>query len=311
QRVKNAVIVPTGAKGGFYPKQLPDPARDREGWAAEGQASYEIYIRSLLSLTDNLVDDRIVPPEGVVVRDGEDPYLVVAADKGTARFSDVANGIAREAGFWLDDAFASGGSNGYDHKAMGITARGAWISVQRHFLEMGVNVQSESVRVAGCGDMSGDVFGNGMLLSKAIKLVAAFDHRHIFFDPDPDPAAAWKERKRLFGLPRSSWDDYDRKLISKGGGVFARSMKRIPLSAQMRGALGVEAKELEPDQLIAAILRAPVDLIWFGGIGTYIKAAGENHVEVGDRANDALRVDARDVRARVIGEVAKLAVKIG
>ena len=308
QRVKNAVIVPTGAKGGFYPKQLPDPARDREGWAAEGQASYEIYIRSLLSLTDNLVDDRIVPPEGVVVRDGEDPYLVVAADKGTARFSDVANGIAREAGFWLDDAFASGGSNGYDHKAMGITARGAWISVQRHFLEMGVNVQSESVRVAGCGDMSGDVFGNGMLLSKAIKLVAAFDHRHIFFDPDPDPAAAWKERKRLFGLPRSSWDDYDRKLISKGGGVFARSMKRIPLSAQMRGALGVEAKELEPDQLIAAILRAPVDLIWFGGIGTYIKAAGENHVEVGDRANDALRVDARDVRARVIGEGANLAV---
>src|SRR5690606_15458988 len=211
----------------------------------------------LLSLTDNLVDDRIVPPEGVVVRDGEDPYLVAAADKGTARFSDIANAIAREFGFWLDDAFASGGSNGYDHKAMGITARGAWISVQRHFREMGVDVQRDSVRVTGCGDMSGDVFGNGMLRSKAIELVGAFDHRHIFVDPQPNPATTWKERKRLFELPRSSWDDYDRTLISKGGGVFSRSLKKIPLSSQMRKALGVEDKELEPDQLISAILRAP------------------------------------------------------
>ena len=308
QRVKNAVIVPTGAKGGFYPKQLPDPGRDREGWAAEGQASYEIYIRSLLSLTDNLVKDRIVHPDGVIVHDGEDPYLVAAADKGTARFSDIANAIAREFGFWLDDAFASGGSNGYDHKAMGITARGAWISVQRHFREMGVDVQRDSVRVTGCGDMSGDVFGNGMLRSKAIELVGAFDHRHIFVDPQPNPATTWKERKRLFELPRSSWDDYDRTLISKGGGVFSRSLKKILLSSQMRKALGVEDKELEPDQLISAILRAPVDLIWFGGIGTYIKASSESHVEVGDPANDALRVDGREVRARVIGEGANLGV---
>ena len=308
QRVKNAVIVPTGAKGGFYPKQLPDPARDRDGWAAEGQESYRIFIRSLLSVTDNLVDDKVVHPEGVVIRDGDDPYFVVAADKGTARFSDTANAIAEEENFWLDDAFASGGSNGYDHKAMGITARGAWISVQRHFLEMGVGVQRESVKVVGCGDMSGDVFGNGMLLSKAIKLVAAFDHRHIFIDPDPDPAASWKERKRMFALPRSSWADYNEKLISKGGGVFPRSMKRIPLSAQMRKALGTEAKEIEPDHLISAIISAPVELIWFGGIGTYIKASSENNVQVGDPSNDALRVDARDVKAKVIGEGANLSI---
>ncbi|MEM8725175.1 MAG: NAD-glutamate dehydrogenase domain-containing protein, partial [Pseudomonadota bacterium] len=214
QRVKNAVIVPTGAKGGFYPKQLPSPAKDRDAWAAEGRASYEIFIRTLLSVTDNIVKDKVIHPDGVVVHDGEDPYFVVAADKGTARFSDVANGIAETRNFWLDDAFASGGSNGYDHKAMGITARGAWVSVQRHFLEMGIDVQSESVRVAGCGDMSGDVFGNGMLLSKAILLVAAFDHRHIFIDPDPDPAKSWKERNRLFNLSSSSWEDYDTGLIS-------------------------------------------------------------------------------------------------
>jgi glutamate dehydrogenase len=308
QRVKNAVIVPTGAKGGFYPKQLPDPSRDREGWAAEGRASYQVFIRTLLSITDNIVDDKVVHPEGVVIHDGEDPYFVVAADKGTATFSDVANALAEERDYWLDDAFASGGSNGYDHKAMGITARGAWLSVQRHFLEMGIDVQSDTVRVVGCGDMSGDVFGNGMLLSNAIKLVAAYDHRHIFLDPDPDPAASWKERKRLFGLERSSWEDYDKSLISKGGGVFSRTLKRIPLSKEVRKALDIDATEIEPEALISAILRAPVDLIWFGGIGTYVKASHEATAQVGDPANDALRVDASDVRAKVIGEGANLGI---
>jgi glutamate dehydrogenase len=308
QRVKNAVIVPTGAKGGFYPKQLPDPVRDREGWAAEGRASYEVFIRTLLSITDNIVNDKVEHPEDVVIHDGEDPYFVVAADKGTATFSDIANALAGERDFWLDDAFASGGSNGYDHKAMGITAKGAWVSVQRHFLELGTDVQTETVRVIGCGDMSGDVFGNGMLLSKAIKLVAAFDHRHVFLDPDPDPAASWKERKRMFGLPRSSWEDYDKTLISKGGGVFARTLKRIPLSREVRKALGIEASEIEPEALISAILKAPVDLIWFGGIGTYVKASHEAAAQVGDPANDALRVDASELRARVIGEGANLGI---
>ena len=308
QRVKNAVIVPTGAKGGFYPKQLPNPAIDREGWAAEGRASYETFIRTLLSVTDNIVDDTVVHPDQVVITDGEDPYFVVAADKGTATFSDVANAIAESKDFWLDDAFASGGSKGYDHKAMGITAKGAWVSVQRHFLEMGTDVQSDPVEVVGCGDMSGDVFGNGMLLSQAIKLVAAFDHRHIFLDPDPDPAASWKERKRLFELPRSSWEDYDGKLISKGGGVFARDAKTIKLSKAMQAKLAIDQSEIEPEALISAILRAPVDLIWFGGIGTYVKASHENNVQVGDPANDALRVDAREVRAKVIGEGANLGI---
>ena len=308
QRVKNAVIVPTGAKGGFYPKHLPDPRRERDAWAAEGKASYQIFIRSLLSLTDNIVKDKVVHPARVVIRDGEDPYFVVAADKGTASFSDVANAIAEAHNFWLDDAFASGGSHGYDHKEMGITARGAWISVQRHFLEMGVDVQKDNVRVAGCGDMSGDVFGNGMLLSKAIQLVGAFDHRHIFLDPDPDPTVSWKERKRLFGLPRSSWDDYDKTLISKGGGVFPRTMKRIPLSPQIRKLLEIKDEALDPDTLIAALLKAPVDLLWFGGIGTYVKASAENNVTVGDRANDALRVNGKEVRAKVIGEGANLGV---
>ena len=306
QRVKNAVIVPTGAKGGFYPKRLPDPRRDRDAWAAEGKASYEIFIRALLSLTDNIVDSKVVHPKGIVVRDGDDPYFVVAADKGTASFSDTANAIAAEFDFWLDDAFASGGSHGYDHKEMGITARGAWISVQRHFLELGVDVQKEPVRVVGVGDMSGDVFGNGMLQSKAVLLLAAFDHRHVFLDPAPGPAASWKERKRMFALPRSSWDDYDKKLISKGGGVFPRTLKSIPLSAQVREALGIEDKELDPDTLIAAILKAPVDLLWFGGIGTYVKSAAENNVAVGDPANDSLRIDGRDVHAKVIGEGANL-----
>ena len=308
QRVKNAVIVPTGAKGGFYPKQLPDPAIDREGWAAEGQASYEVFIRTLLSVTDNIVDDKVVHPEGVVITDGEDPYFVVAADKGTAKFSDVANAIAESKDFWLDDAFASGGSKGYDHKAMGITAKGAWVSVQRHFLEMGIDVQTDPIRVVGCGDMSGDVFGNGMLLSKAIKLVAAFDHRHIFLDPDPDPAKSWKERARMFDLPRSSWEDYNADLISRGGGVYPRDAKTIKLSKAMQKVLDIDVSEIEPEELISGILKAPVDLVWFGGIGTYIKAAAENNVQVGDPANDALRVDAREVRARVIGEGANLGV---
>ena len=308
QRVKNAVIVPTGAKGGFYPKQLPSPAIDREGWAAEGRAAYEIFIRTLLSVTDNIVAGRVVHPAAVEVLDGEDPYFVVAADKGTATFSDIANGIAQSRDFWLDDAFASGGSNGYDHKAMGITARGAWVSVQRHFREMGVDVQMDSVTVAGCGDMSGDVFGNGMLLSKTLKLVAAFDHRHIFIDPSPDPMTSWKERKRLFELPRSSWEDYNPALISRGGGVFPRSAKAIKLTKQMQTLLGIDAKTIEPEALITAILKAPVDLMWFGGIGTYVKAPQENNIQVGDPANDGLRVDATDLRAKVIGEGANLGV---
>jgi glutamate dehydrogenase len=308
QLVKNAVIVPTGAKGGFYPKQLPNPATDRDAWLAEGTESYRIFIRSLLSVTDNIVEDEIVHPADVVIRDGEDPYFVVAADKGTATFSDVANAIALERDFWLGDAFASGGSNGYDHKAMGITAKGAWISVQRHFLEMGIDIQTENVRVAGCGDMSGDVFGNGMLLSKAIKLVAAFDHRHIFIDPDPDPAKSWTERKRMFDLPRSSWDDYDRKAMSKGGMIVPRSQKLISLTPQARQALGIDMEEIDPSSLISAILKAPIDLIWFGGIGTYIKASHQSNAQVGDPTNDALRVDAKDVRAKVIGEGANLAI---
>jgi glutamate dehydrogenase len=308
QLVKNAVIVPTGAKGGFYPKQLPNSAVDRDGWLAEGTESYRIFIRSLLSVTDNIVEDKVVHPSDVVIRDGDDPYFVVAADKGTATFSDVANAIALERGFWLGDAFASGGSNGYDHKAMGITAKGAWISVQRHFLEMGIDVQEQAVRVVGCGDMSGDVFGNGMLLSKALKLVAAFDHRHIFIDPDPDPAKSWKERKRMFELPRSSWDDYNRKLMSKGGMIVPRSQKSIDLTPEARAALGIEMETIDPTSLISAILKAPIDLIWFGGIGTYIKASYQTHAQVGDPINDPLRVDASEVRAKVIGEGANLAI---
>jgi glutamate dehydrogenase len=307
QLVKNAVIVPTGAKGGFYPKQLP-PMTNRDAWLAEGTESYRIFIRSLLSITDNLIDDKVVHPEGVVVHDGDDPYFVVAADKGTATFSDVANAIALERNFWLGDAFASGGSNGYDHKAMAITARGAWISVQRHFLEMGIDVQTDPITVAGCGDMSGDVFGNGMLLSKAIRLVAAFDHRHIFIDPNPDPEASWAERKRLFELPRSSWDDYNRELLSKGGGIFPRTQKSIELSREIRELLGIESNAVDPTTLINAILKSSVDLLWFGGIGTYIKASNQSHADVGDPSNDALRADADEVRAKVIGEGANLAI---
>jgi len=307
QLVKNAVIVPTGAKGGFYPKQLP-PMTDRDAWLAEGTESYRIFIRALLSVTDNLVEGKLVHPDEVVVRDGDDPYFVVAADKGTATFSDVANAIAQQRGFWLGDAFASGGSHGYDHKAMGITAKGAWVSVQRHFREAGVDVQTQPITVAGVGDMSGDVFGNGMLLSKALKLVAAFDHRHIFIDPDPDPARSWEERERMFNLPRSSWEDYDKSLISKGGGVFPRSQKAIPLSPEAKAVLGLGGDEIDPAALMTAILQAPVDLLWFGGIGTYIKAKSETNPEVGDPANDSIRINGGDVRAKALGEGANLAI---
>ena len=304
QRVKNAVIVPTGAKGGFYAKQLPDPA-NRDAWLAEGTEAYRIFIRTLLSITDNIVAGAVVHPEGVVTLDGDDPYFVVAADKGTATFSDVANALAQERGFWLGDAFASGGSQGYDHKAMGITAKGAWVSVQRHFAERGLDVQAQPIRVVGCGDMSGDVFGNGMLLSREIRLVAAFDHRHIFLDPAPDAAASFAERQRLFALPRSSWADYAAP-ISPGGGVHSRAAKSIRVTPEVAAALDIAPGEMEPTALISAILRSPVDLIWFGGIGTYVKAAAENNAGVGDPANDRLRVDAEELRAVAIGEGANL-----
>ncbi|ACA18051.1 NAD-glutamate dehydrogenase [Methylobacterium sp. 4-46] len=307
QQVKNAVIVPVGAKGGFFPKRLP-PASDRQAWMAEGTESYRIFIRTLLSLTDNIVDGAIVPPADTVRHDGDDAYLVVAADKGTATFSDIANAISIERGHWLGDAFASGGSQGYDHKAMGITARGAWEAVKRHFREIDVDVQSQPVTVVGVGDMSGDVFGNGMLLSRCLKLVAAFDHRDIFLDPDPDPATSYAERRRLFELPRSSWADYDRDKISAGGGVFPRSAKTVPLSPVIRARLGFDRAEATPAEVMQAILKAPVDLLWFGGIGTYIRASGESDDEAGDRANDALRITGAEVRARVIGEGANLGV---
>jgi len=301
QIVKNAVIVPVGSKGGFVAKQL-SAGGDREAIQAEGIACYKTFISGLLDLTDNLVTGEVVPPEGVVRHDEDDPYLVVAADKGTATFSDIANGVAKDYGFWLGDAFASGGSMGYDHKKMGITARGAWESVKRHFRELGLDTQTTDFTVMGIGDMAGDVFGNGMLLSKHIRLVGAFNHMHIFLDPDPDAAATWKERKRLFELPRSSWEDYDTSLISKGGGVYRRAAKSIPLSPEVRELLGVKASEMPPNDLIRAMLRAPVDLLWNGGIGTYVKSTGETDADVGDRANDSLRVDATELRCRVIGE---------
>lgn len=308
QKVKNTVIVPTGAKGGFYPKLLP-PVANRDAWNAEGTEAYCIFIRALLSLTDNLTPDGVnIPPAAVICHDAPDPYLVVAADKGTASFSDTANGIAQAHGFWLGDAFASGGGNGYDHKAMAITAKGAWISVQRHFREMAVDVQTQSIRVVGIGDMSGDVFGNGMLLSPALKLVAAFDHRHFFFDPEPEPAASLAERQRMFVLPRSSWDDYDRSKISQGGGVYARSLKLVPLTPQVQAMLGATVAALSPSDLIAALLKMPSDLLWFGGIGTYVKAASESIADAGDRANDAHRINGVDIGARVVGEGANLGV---
>ncbi len=303
QMVKNTVIVPVGAKGGFFCKQLPDPA-DRDAWMAEGVECYKTFISGLLDLTDNLVGGETVPPPDVVRHDGDDSYLVVAADKGTATFSDIANGVALDYGFWLGDAFASGGSVGYDHKAMGITARGAWVSVQRHFREMGVDCQTEEFTCVGIGDMSGDVFGNGLLCSEKTRLIAAFDHRDIFIDPDPDAATSYAERKRLFELPRSSWQDYDKSLISAGGGVFSRSLKKIEISAEMRNALGLDESvhTMTPAELMKAILLAPVDLLWNGGIGTYVKASSETHQDAGDKANDTIRVNGTDLRARCVGE---------
>jgi glutamate dehydrogenase len=305
QMVKNTVIVPVGSKGGFVLKRAPSVgnlASDREAFMKEGVACYQNYLRGLLDLTDNRVGDKIVPPPDVMRHDADDPYLVVAADKGTATFSDYANAISKEYGFWLGDAFASGGSAGYDHKAMGITARGAWESVKRHFREMGVDTQTTDFTVAGIGDMSGDVFGNGMLLSRHIRLLAAFDHRHIFLDPSPDTEASFRERERMFKLSRSSWADYDAKLISAGGGVHARSAKSIAITPEVSAALGIAAKSLTPTELVNAILKAPVDLMYNGGIGTYVKAAGETHAQVGDRANDALRVNGRELRCKVVAE---------
>ena len=304
QQVKNAVIVPVGAKGGFVPKHLP--AGNRDAIQAEGVATYRIFMSAMLDITDNLDLDRVVPPTDVVRHDGDDPYLVVAADKGTATFSDIANEIAREHGFWLDDAFASGGSTGYDHKKMGITARGAWESVKRHFREMNVDIAASPFTVTGIGDMSGDVFGNGMLRERTIKLVAAFDHRDIFIDPDPDCALSFKERERLFKLPRSSWQDYDRYLISPGGGVFSRTAKEIALGPQARAVLGLAAQKATPQEVVNAILKAPVDLLWFGGIGTYVRASEESNDAVGDRANDAIRATGAELRCKVIGEGANL-----
>ncbi|MDI9888966.1 NAD-glutamate dehydrogenase [Streptomyces sp. HNM0645] len=304
QMVKNTVIVPVGAKGGFVAKQLPDPSADREAWLAEGIASYRTFISALLDITDNMVGGEVVPPADVVRHDGDDTYLVVAADKGTATFSDIANEVAIAYNFWLGDAFASGGSAGYDHKGMGITARGAWESVKRHFRELGHDTQTEDFTVVGVGDMSGDVFGNGMLLSEHIRLVAAFDHRHIFIDPDPDAAVSYAERRRLFELPRSSWADYDTGLLSPGGGIHPRTAKSIPVNAQVREALGIEpgVTKLTPAELMKAILQAPVDLLWNGGIGTYVKALSESNADVGDKANDAIRVNGEDLRVKVVGE---------
>jgi glutamate dehydrogenase len=301
QNVKNTLIVPEGAKGGFVARRLP-VGGSREAVQTEGVAAYRTYIHSLLDVTDNIVKSKIIPPNDVRRRDGDDPYLVVAADKGTATFSDTANAISVERGFWLGDAFASGGSAGYDHKKMGITARGAWECVKRHFRELGTDIQSQPFTVAGIGDMSGDVFGNGMLLSPKIKLVAAFNHAHIFIDPDPDTAKSLAERARLFALPRSAWSDYNRKLLSRGGGIFERSAKSIRLSAEARALLDLDVDTLTPTELIRAILRMNVDLLWNGGIGTYVKSSQEPQSAAGDRGNDAVRVDGRELRAKVVGE---------
>jgi glutamate dehydrogenase len=307
QQVKNAVIVPVGAKGGFFPKQLP-AGGSRDAVFEAGRAAYVNYVSSLLSITDNIEIDHVVPPEGVVRHDQDDPYFVVAADKGTATFSDTANAISQKHDFWLDDAFASGGSAGYDHKKMGITAKGAWEAVKRHFREMNRDIQKEPFTAVGVGDMSGDVFGNGMLLSDATRLIAAFDHRDIFIDPAPDPAASMAERKRLFDLPRSSWQDYDRSKLSEGGIIVSRSQKSITLSAAAAAVIGIDRTVATPAEIMSAILKAPVDLLWFGGIGTYVKGTAESNLDVGDRANDAIRVNAQEVRAKVIGEGANLGV---
>ena len=306
QQVKNAVIVPVGAKGGFYPKQLPRGGSP-DAVRAEGVRAYRTFLSGMLDITDNLdAQGEVIPPADVIVHDPDDPYLVVAADKGTATFSDIANGLAEDYGFWLGDAFASGGSEGYDHKVMGITAKGAWEAVKRHFRELGKDIQHQPFSVIGVGDMSGDVFGNGMLLSRQIRLLAAFDHRHVFIDPDPDPARSWDERKRLFELPRSSWADYDPALISEGGGVFARTEKSVALTPQIKALLGVRVDELAVADLIKAILRAEADLLYLGGIGCYVKAPGENDADVGDKANDQVRVAGTELRCKVVGEGANL-----
>jgi glutamate dehydrogenase len=309
QQVKNAVIVPVGAKGGFVPKLLPGmitAGANRDAVQAEGVATYRLFISTLLDITDNIVGDAVKPPDNVVRHDDDDPYLVVAADKGTATFSDIANEIAQAHRFWLDDAFASGGSAGYDHKKMGITARGAWESVKRHFREMNVDISATPFTVVGVGDMSGDVFGNGALREKTIKLIAAFDHRDIFIDPTPDPQKSFAERQRLFDLPRSSWQDYDRSLISQGGGIYSRNLKEIALSPQARAALGFDRDKATPQEVMNAILRAPVDLLFFGGIGTFVRASSESDDAVGDRGNDAIRITGAQVRTKVIGEGANL-----
>jgi glutamate dehydrogenase len=306
QQVKNAVIVPVGSKGGFYPKQLPRGGTP-EAVRAEGIRSYRTFLSGLLDITDNIdADNNVVRPAGVIAHEGDDPYLVVAADKGTATFSDIANGIAEDYGFWLGDAFASGGSVGYDHKVMGITARGAWEAVKRHFREAGKDIQTTDFTVVGVGDMSGDVFGNGMLLSKHIRLIAAFDHRHIFIDPNPDSASSWEERNRMFALPRSSWEDYDKSKISKGGGVFARSLKSIVLTPEIKAALDIKSDAVSPAELMTAILKAKAELLYLGGIGTYVKAKGESNADAGDKANDAIRVNGAELRAKVVGEGANL-----
>src|SRR6185312_11077197 len=305
QQVKNAVIVPVGAKGGFVPKHMPMGAT-RDQVQAEGIATYKLFISTLLDITDNYASDgKIVPPANVVRQEGDDPYLVVAADKGTATFSDIANGLAVEHGYWLGDAFASGGSAGYDHKVMGITARGAWEAVKRHFREMDVDIGKTPFSAVGVGDMSGDVFGNGMLREKTTRLLAAFDHRDIFIDPEPDAARTFAERKRLFDLPRSSWQDFDKSVLSLGGGIYSRSAKEIRLSPQAQKLLGV-GERLTPAELMRAILKAQVDLLYFGGIGTYVRAADEIDESVGDRANDAIRVAGSALRCKVIGEGANL-----
>ncbi len=305
QQVKNAVIVPVGSKGGFFVKQPPQDG-GRDAFLKEGIECYKTLISGLLDLTDNYRGTRVLPPKDVVRLDGDDPYLVVAADKGTATFSDIANGISEDYGHWLGDAFASGGSQGYDHKAMGITARGAWESVKRHFRETGTDIQKQDFTVVGVGDMSGDVFGNGMLLSKHIKLVGAFNHLHIFVDPDPDPAKSFQERRRLFRLPRSAWTDYNKKLISKGGGIYDRSAKSLTISPEARKLFGIPKNQVTPNELLRYMLMAQVDLLWFGGIGTYIKAASESDLDVGDRATDAIRVNGKDLRCQVVGEGANL-----
>jgi glutamate dehydrogenase len=302
QQVKNTVIVPEGAKGGFVMKSAKAAEMSRDDFMKEGIACYSTFISGMLDITDNIIDGIVIPPVDVVRYDEDDPYLVVAADKGTATFSDIANSIAQKYAFWLDDAFASGGSAGYDHKKMGITSRGVWVSVRRHFRELGIDPNNQDFTVVGIGDMSGDVFGNGMLLSEHIKLIGAFNHLHIFIDPDPDAALSFKERQRLFNLPRSSWSDYNPELISKGGGVFSRTAKSIKLTPEIKQALHVKKDSMAPNELIQAILKAPVDLIWNGGIGTFVKSTTESHADVGDRTNDPIRLDAPELNARVIAE---------